>query len=187
MPEEKKTCTAPDCNNKHFAKGLCHKHYRQETRRRKGENTDEPKSESDIPKYIPPEEIKIGVQGPNAVDGGPVQPDPNAPKPPAPIQYAVGTLQIEMAWEVLNRMAPNSAIKLELTPVQRQALDQAFIQAGLTTTNPWIIIVSIVAFPTIVFILLNYEQIKLGAKGMIDDFKNAFTVKKKVTAGLPLV
>ena len=171
-------CTAPGCDKKHFSKGLCQKHYRQQYRKKKG-STDEETPAADIPKYTPPEEIKIGVQGPVGAEAGPVI-DPNAPKPPPPVQYAIGTLQIEMCWEVLNKWAPNSAVKLELSPLQRQALDSAFIQAGLTTTNPWVIIVSIVAFPTIVFILLNYDQIKIGAKGMFDDMKNALAPKKKV-------
>jgi len=179
LSEEAHTCTTPGCNSKHFSKGLCQKHYRQAHRRRKDPDNPPAEEGAEAPKYIPPEEIKIGVQGPNAIPKDAVQ-DPNAPKVPPPIQYAVGTLQIEMMWEVLNKWAPNSAVKLELTPIQRQALDAAFIQAGLTTTNPWVIIISIVAFPTIVFIFLNYDSIKLGAKGMFDDLKNAIAPKKKV-------
>ena len=147
----------------------------------------------EIPKYQPPSEILIGVPGPIGLPEGSVQNEAQKvgvdgkPIPPQ-VQYAVGTLQIEMMWEVLNKWAPNSAVKLELSPIQRTALDQAFINAGLTTTNPWVIIISIVAFPTIVFIFLNYEQIKLGAKGMFDDLKNAITPKKKVQEALrPLV
>ena len=178
-----KVCTVPGCTNKHLAKGFCQKHYRQKYR--KGEEPtpdDKPGDESgtpEIPKYTPPEEIMIGKEGPNAIPKEGVQ-DPAKERRP-PVQYAIGTLQIEMCWEVLNKWAPNSAVKLELSPLQRQALDSAFIQAGLTTTNPWVIIVSIVAFPTIVFILLNYDQIKLGAASMLDDFKNAVMPKKKIT------
>jgi len=178
-----KGCTVPDCTGKHMAKGLCGTHYRQRYRRKKSDDkygiTDESSTEKPVPAYTPPDEIKIGVQGPAAAPPVPVQPD-QGPKP-ALVQYSVGTAQIELIWEWLNRAAPSSPVKLELTPVQRQQLDAAFVQAGLTTTNPWVFIITVVALPTILFCLLNYNEIKNGAKQFFDDIKNTFGRPKKVT------
>jgi hypothetical protein len=195
---DKCTATSKDgspCPNRHYSKGLCRKHYVQKQRKDKKriEPEDSPEDEPSVedqpkqPDFIPPDEIKIGVPGtppegsyipPNQPSQPQIGPDgkPIPPKPGGPggtYSFSFGTLQVKLAWEQLSKLAPD-AQPLELTTRQEQELDAAFAAAGITINNPWVVIVSIIVPPTVLFIIMHYETIKLNGQKMFKDMARFF-------------
>jgi hypothetical protein len=162
------TKTGDPCTNKHYSLGLCRKHYMA---KRKQEATEE-KPETEGPKYISPSEVLIGQDGTppeGSVDKGAVAPKVGPDGKPLPAySFSFGTLQVELAWEQLSMLAP-SATPLRLTPVQREQLDAAFMAAGITTTNPWVVICMICIPPSVLFLLCHYEEISLNMKRVFKD------------------
>lgn len=167
-------CSVEGCDNKHYAQGLCRKHYVKKRRQDKEEG-EETKEADNEPKFIPPTEVKIGVPGtPPEGSTTPVQapklgPDGKPlPGQPGGYSFSFGTLQVELAWEQLSRLAPE-ATPLRLTPKQREELDRAFEAAGITVNNPWVVIIGIIVPPTVLFVIINYEQIRLNLDKMLKD------------------
>jgi len=193
-------CTVEGCDRKHYSKGLCRKHYVQKARiDNKIKEPVVPDSEEPLkpeePKFIPPDEIKIGEPGkpPEGyvpVGGGHLgtgQPefdkDGKMIKPSGgAYSFSFGSMQVALAWEQLSRLAPD-AKPLELTPQQRIELDAAFAAAGITVNNPWIVIIGLTLPPTVLFIIMNYEQIKLNGEKMFKDmarFMSGLNKKKNL-------
>jgi hypothetical protein len=179
-------CTVEGCESKHYSKGLCRKHY---LKARRAHSDEEDKPEEQKPTYIPPTEIKIGVPGtppegtaptaPSTPLGPDGKPLPAKPGQAGSYSFSFGSLQVALAWEQLSRLAPD-ARPLELTPKQREELDAAFAAAGLTVNNPWIVIIGIIVPPTVLFIICNYDQIKLNSEKMFKDLARlAGGLKKK--------
>jgi len=179
-------CTAPDCVRKHYARGLCRTHY---LGTRKGAFRAQPQvsvPEAAGTKFIPPTEvrpateIKIGEQAPSTVQigAGPAPAPPAGPPAPPAFQINLGTGEIDLFYEWLNSMAPDAPYKIKLTPQQRTNLDAAFAAAGLTTTNPWIVIAVTIGIPLVLFVVMNYEQLSKNIKAMVTDMKK-FGQKKK--------
>jgi len=192
-------CTVSGCETRHYAGGLCRSHYMKRMRAKKTEEIKALKASNPKPaptqptktpsgyvttlpfsnKPIDARTIGIGEKGapPSTT---PVQPG-IAPKP---YQFNIGTEYIEMGYEFLNTAAPNAKYKLKLTDVQRANLDAAFAAVGMGTQNPWIVIVLTIIPPVGMFIVLNYDELKLGLGKMFTDLKGMVKTKEKVKEGI---
>lgn len=185
------SCTVTPCPNRHYAGGLCRSHYMKRMRARKAEETKalkatNPNPPTQVPtpptktvsgyvKNLPflndtpvdPLKIGIGEKGaPAPVPGGPA-------KTTTGYQFNIGIEYVEMGYEFLNSAAPNARIKLKLTEVQKANLEAAFSAVGIGTQNPWLVIVLTIVPPVVLFVILNYDELKLGLGKIFKDMRGA--------------
>lgn len=203
-------CTVSGCERRHYATGLCRRHYMQRKRAMKKEEQQKlnvavkeqqekretkqilletrpplPKEKEKDTKTayvttlpfssdtIDPKKIGIGEKSTTSTT------PPPAPGPAKPFQFNIGIEFVEMGYEYLNAAAPNSRIKLKLTEIQKANLEAAFAAVGIGTQNPWVVIVLTIIPPVALFVILNYDELKIGLGKIFGDMKKA-VVKEKV-------
>jgi len=178
-----RTCSIEGCKDKHLAKGYCRKHYMKYWRKsdnksdiitehveqsinpiEKEETTDDKKPGGY--KYDLEDDIKIGQEPiSSSITSNPL------PLSDKQFYVSIGVEYVEMAYEFMNDLAPSAKTKLILREVQKQNLQKAFDALGFGTNNPWVVIFFTIVPPVILFIIMNYKEIKKNMKEMFGDLK----------------